>query len=416
MKHLLRTVSLASLAPIVVLACSADDGLTDPATGSTEEPGVAQWVARKHHWGRSSSSSGGASSSSSSGGASSSSSGGASSSSSSGGASSSSSSGGASSSSSSGGAATDAGAKADASDGATTNSQCLFPCDNPWYRDVSALPADTSHGYIASIGSWGASNRMIIDFSIVTLEANASTPKRTFKLDADYDPDNDHDPVPVPTTGTLEGENGYACTQDGDCHLIVHDVAQNKLFELWKANYANGAWSAVQETVWDLTKHYGPEGRGYGCTSADAAGFAIMPGLIRPSEVASGEVRHALRFILPGDRILKNGYVAPATHSTNVYSGRAPMGLRLRLRASFDENTLSSKGAKVVARALKKYGMLLADAGQDALTAESDAFSSVKWSGLLSGSDLVGLKVSDFEAVDVGTVKTPSSMDCTRAP
>src|SRR4029079_3635468 len=101
--------------------------------------------------------------------------------------------------------------------------------------------------------------------------------------------------------------------------------------------------------------------------------------------------------------IRKNGYLAPATHSTGVYGGGAhspPMGMRMRLKASFDINSLPSKGAKVVATALKKYGMLLADAGQDALTAESDQLESTKWSGLLGGNDLSSIAVSDFEVVD----------------
>jgi serine/threonine-protein kinase len=214
----------------------------------------------------------------------------------------------------------------------------------------------------------------------------------------------------------VEGENGYTCTQGGDCHLIVVDTSTNKLFELWQATNGQGKWSATQETVWDLTKHYGPEGRGYGCTSADAAGLAILPGLIRPDEVASGEMKHAMRFILPGSKIMKNGYVAPGTHSTSAYSGKMPMATRLRLKATFDETTLPSTGAKVVARAMKKYGMLLADAGLDALTAESDQFTTAKWNGLLGASDLSSLQVSDFEVVDFGSVKAPSSMDCTRAP
>jgi serine/threonine-protein kinase len=92
------------------------------------------------------------------------------------------------------------------------------------------------------------------------------------------------------------------------------------------------------------------------------------------------------------------------------------MGLRLRLKASFDVGSLPSQGAKIVAKALQTYGMLLADAGQDALTAEDDRYSSVKWAGLLGPQDLANIRVSDFEAVDVGAIKVPSSMDCTRAP
>jgi serine/threonine-protein kinase len=292
----------------------------------------------------------------------------------------------------------------------------LFPCDNPWYKDVSSLPAYTDQDLISAVGAWGHSGHMMIDFSIVALTANAQTQRYAVGLDSSYDPDNDHVDVPIPATGAVEGETGYNCTQGGDCHLIVVDTSQNKLFELWQASLDSGKWTATQETVWDLTKHYGPEGRGPGCTSADAAGLAILPGLIRPDEVASGEVKHAFRFILPGSKITHNGYVAPATHSTSAYSGQMPMGTRLRLRASFDESTLPSPGAKVVARAMKKYGILLADAGQDALTAESDQFTSTKWSGLLDASDLSSVRVTDFEVVDFGKVQTPGSMDCTRAP
>jgi serine/threonine-protein kinase len=305
----------------------------------------------------------------------------------------------------------------DAAPPPNTNGSCdLFPCDNPWYKDVSGLPAYTAQDIPSAIGAWGRSNTFTIDFSIVSLVADASTPKHTFQLDSSYDPDNDHDPVPVPATGNVEGESGYLCSGGGDCHLIVVDTSQNKLFELWQASYDGSSWTATQQTTWDLTKHYGPDGRGQGCTSADAAGLSILAGLIRPGEVGSGEIKHALRFILPGSKIKKNGYVAPATHSTSAYSGQAPMGVRLRLKASYAVDSLPSQGARVVARALQKYGMLLADAGQDALTAEDDRYSSVKWSGLLGARDLTAIKVSDFEAVDVGTVHQPSSMDCTRAP
>ena len=293
----------------------------------------------------------------------------------------------------------------------------MFPCDSPWYKDVSALPAYTTEDIPGTIGTWGSGNQFRVDFSIVYLHANASTAKHTFALDSSYDPDNDHDPVPVPATGSVEGESGYACTQGGDCHLIVVDDSTHKLFELWQATNASGPWAATQETVWDLTKHYGPDSRGQGCTSADAAGLPILPGLIGVKEVAAGEVKHALRFILPGAKIRKNGYMAPAVHSTGVYSGGAhspPMGMRMRLKAGFNVAALPSAGAKVVARALKKYGMLLADAGQDALTAESDQFETTKWAGLLGGGDLASIKVSDFEVVDYGTVHTPASMDCIR--
>lgn len=261
---------------------------------------------------------------------------------------------------------------------------------------------------------FGNGNVIKIDFSIKYMHANGAAPQHV-TLDASYDPDNDHVDVPVPASGQIEDESGYQCTGGGDCHLIVVDDSTHRLFELWQANKTASGWNATQETVWDLTKHYGPTGRGDGCTSADAAGFPVMAGLIGVNETAAGEIRHALRFILPNAQIMKNGYVAPATHSTAAYSGKMPMGTRLRLKPSFDESRLASAGAKTIARALKKYGMMLADAGNDALTAESDALEATKWGSLLGRDDLASIGMSDFEVVDFGAVQV-HSMDCRRNP
>jgi serine/threonine-protein kinase len=292
----------------------------------------------------------------------------------------------------------------------------MFPCDSPWYKDVSALPANAADQSVLSGVQWGTGGVLTVDFSIVYMHANGAPPV-PFTLDPGYDPDNDHTPVPVPPGGSLENNPGYQCLDGGDCHLLVVDDSTHRLFELWQANQnADGSWGATQETVWDLTKHYGPDGRGLGCTSADAAGLAILPGLIGVNEAAAGQINHAIRFILPGNHIMHNGYVTPGTHSTGAYSGSLPMGTRLRLRASFDESSLPTAGARAVARAMKKYGMMLADAGQNALTAESDQHETTKWAGLLGSMDLASLKVSDFEVVDLGQVQQPAGgMNCVRS-
>jgi serine/threonine-protein kinase len=290
----------------------------------------------------------------------------------------------------------------------------MFPCDSPWYKDVSALPANAASQTMLQGAQWGVGNALTIDFSIVYMHANGAAPLPV-TLDPSYDPDNDHVNVPVPAGGAIENNPGYQCLDGGDCHLLVVDDSTHRLFELWQANQAaGGAWSATQETVWDLTKHYGVAGRGLGCTSADAAGLAILPGLIGVRETAAGQINHALRFILPNAQIMHNGYVTPGTHSTASYSGKLPMGVRLRLKASFNVAALPSAGARTVAKALQKYGMLLADAGEDALTAESDQLESTKWSGLLGSRDLSSIATGDFEIVDVGQVQQPSSMDCVR--
>jgi hypothetical protein len=300
---------------------------------------------------------------------------------------------------------------------ATAASAPLFPSDSYWYRDVSgSAVAPESAGIVAAIGAFGSGGHFDVDFSFNVLHAAASDPRYAPELDSDYDPDNDHVAVPVPSSGALEGEDGYVCESGGDCHLVVVDDSTHTLFELWQANFDGQKLTATQESAWNLLTHYGAEGRGYGCTSADAAGLPILPGLIGVSEVHAGSVDHALRFILPNAKI-RPGFVAPATHLTHAASSSsgAPYGTRLRLRASFDESKLASEGAKTVARALKKYGMILADGGQIPLTAESDQLygSDMKWDGLLTRSDLRAIAVSDFDVVDFGQVRTDT--DCARS-
>jgi serine/threonine-protein kinase len=290
---------------------------------------------------------------------------------------------------------------------------------------VSALPKATeSDGIIAAIGGWERSDdNFMIDFSLMFMHANSSTPLATFSLDSSYDPDNDHTPVPVPAGGALEGESGYSCTGGGDCHLLVINDSTQQLFELWQVTSAIAPnFTATDETVWDLTKHYGPDGRGLGCTSADAAGLPIVPGLIGVREVVKdGAIHHALRFSLP-NAYIRRAFVFPATHLTSVASSTAgpPYGTRLRLKASFDESRVSSSGGKIVIRALKQYGMILADGSNyDTLMAESDQLESradptLSWLGVLDGADLNGLLPSDFEVVAFGPLQT--NPDCVRAP
>jgi serine/threonine-protein kinase len=293
----------------------------------------------------------------------------------------------------------------------------LFPCDSPWYKDVSKLPvAPQSSSIISGIGAWGSSGRFMIDFSIVYMHDNGTAPK--VKFDVDWDDESDMMPVPIPKGGALEGESGYNCTDGGDCHLIVVDDANKRLFELYAASNNGGSdWTASQQTVWDLTKSYPVQGRGLGCTSADAAGLSVMAGLIGVRETKAGSINHALRFILPNNKIRKGpSFVAPATHGTRATTSSSgpPFGTRLRLKASYDESKIRSAGGKAVVRALKKYGMILADGGQIALTAEDDRLEkkkdpTMKWDGLLEAGDLKSIKPSDFEVVDFGTIQTVKS-------
>jgi hypothetical protein len=145
------------------------------------------------------------------------------------------------------------------------------------------------------------------------LDANGAAARPFEPTDDHFLPDCDLAPLPVPDGGALEGEEGYACTQDGDCHLLVVDRQNCRLYEMWRANIDSGSFWGGCLAVWDLEAAYIPELRGDCCTSADAAGLPITPLLFGPDNIAAGEIRHALRFILPNANIRNRIYVRPAT-------------------------------------------------------------------------------------------------------
>jgi hypothetical protein len=277
-----------------------------------------------------------------------------------------------------------------------------------WNEVVAGRPkAGNSDAIIAALagaGGWGNNGRFTIDFTFDVLTADAATPKRAFTKTSEHiAPDCDDAPMPVPAGGNVEGNPGYACNNGGDCHLIVHDPVAGTLHELYRASITGQSFRGGCLAVWNTNAVYGDKLRGEQCTSADAAGFPIAPLLFSADEVAAGEIAHAIRFVLPNNRV-KRGYVRPATHGTSTTGGTnaPPYGVHFRLRADFPVHTLPSQGARVVARALQKYGMYHADGGQVALTAQSDRHTSAKWAGLLAPHDLNALAVSDFEVIDHG--------------
>ena len=285
-------------------------------------------------------------------------------------------------------------------------------------RDVSgAAVASDSKQLITSLsaaGGWGNNGRLWVDFSFDVLSADHSTPHMMFAPTADwFAPDCDRADVPVPANGNVEGETGYSCTGGGDCHLLVYDKDAGKLYEMWRADIS-GTFHGGCLAVWDRGTDYGDTLRGDQCTSADAAGYPIAPLLFTADEVAAGHIDHAIRFVLPNDRV-RQGYVRPATHATNTtgLAGAPYYGVQLRLRADYPIDALPSEGAKVVARALQKYGMYHADGGEVALTAASDRYTAAKWDGLLSERDLEALHVEDFDVIDHGAM-IPLTDHCQR--
>lgn len=304
----------------------------------------------------------------------------------------------------------------------------LFEKPHPWNKDVSALlPAARSAAIISTLqgmGGWGNGNVLQIDFSLAVLIADSSTPRRTITGSVPYcysGPDCDPVPLqmPLPANGNTEGNPGYTCnTATDDCHVLVVERTQKKLYELYNATAAGANFTALGAFVWDLTKQYGDTLRGEQCTSADAAGLPMSALLPTADEVAAGDVPHALRFILPNARMKKLVYVHPATHAGGPTSSSAdapPYGVRFRLKASFDETPYSA-GAKTILRALKKYGMILSDGGNIALTFADDRLSAAKWVALgIDSHTFNSIGVGNFDVVDLGA-EIPLTYDCVRAP
>ena len=297
----------------------------------------------------------------------------------------------------------------------------FFPPESVWTQDVSHAPVDSKSAamidWLNEAGGWGH-GRMQIDFSMRVLQADDKTPTVPFHPgDQFYSPDSDTPKtIPLPPGGGIEGETGYECNiDDNDCHLLIVDRGQKKLYEAYQANLKKNAITATFIAVWDMNRVYPPSGRGEQCTSADAAGFPIAPLLFNADELAAGSINHAIRFILPNPRMRAGVYVRPATHAGAPHGPESapPYGAHFRLKSSFDLSQLSPP-ARVVARAMQKYGMFLADGGNIALTAQNDADTQTKYADVGFGPhDLQAIKVTDFEVLDSGkTIRREG--DCVR--
>jgi hypothetical protein len=198
----------------------------------------------------------------------------------------------------------------------------------------------------------------------------------------DYADESDRAPYPIPPHPGIEGGS--------DRHLLIVDRSDCTLYELYAARRAGGRWTAGSGAVWRLTSN---RLRPDGWTSADAAGLPILPGLARHDEVAAGAIRHALRFTAPRTA---RAHLFPARHDAGESAaGLPPMGLRVRLRASVDISGFGPQ-ARVVLRALRTYGMILADNGSPWYVTGAP---SAGW----DDDDLHGLgriNGADFEVVD----------------
>lgn len=284
--------------------------------------------------------------------------------------------------------------------GASLNGKRVFPADNAWNQEISAAPLDpNSANLIASIG---LATSLHADFGTVWNGAPNGIPyvvvsgaqSRVPITFTDYGDESDPGPYPVPPDAPVEG--GPAAT--GDRHVIVIDRDNWKLYELYSAYPSGAGWKAASGAVFDLSSD---ALRPAGWTSADAAGLPIFPGLVRYDEVyGQKEITHALRFTVQHTR---RAYVSPARHfaSSDTNPNLPPMGMRVRLKASFDLSGFSP-AMQVILRALKRYGMIVADNGSNWYISGAP---DPRWSDE-ELSTLKALKGSDFEVVQMGTIVT----------
>jgi hypothetical protein len=276
----------------------------------------------------------------------------------------------------------------------------VFPASSVWNQRVDRLPvAQDSAVLIGTIGldspahaDFGSGlydgQRIGIPYVVVS---GRSTPKVRPKFD--YADESDAGPYPIPASVPIEGDPHPG---DGDRHALIVDRDTCTLYELYALHRTPSGWAAGSGAIWSLGSN---KLRPAGWTSADAAGLPILPGLARYDEVAAGAIDHALRFTAPDTR---RAYIYPARHyaSSSTDPSLPPMGLRVRLKASF-----STKGfppqARVVLEALKRYGMILADNGSPWYISGAP---DPRWSNddLHSLSRLTG---TDFEVVDTSKLR-----------
>jgi hypothetical protein len=271
----------------------------------------------------------------------------------------------------------------------------VFPADNPWNRDVSADPVDpNSASYIASI-NLGATHLhpdfgSPADYGIPYAVVPGAQPMVPITFN-EYGDESDPGPYPIASNAPVEAGS--------DRHVLVLNSGSCILYELYHAtkDTSGAGWTAGSGAIFDLHSNaLRPES----WTSCDEAGLPILPGLVRYDEVAGGQITHAVRFTVWRTQ---RAWVHPATHygtSSNVND--PPMGLRVRLKASYDISQYTGQ-ARVVLNALKTYGMFVADTGGSwFITGSTDP----RW----NDTDLNQLKTvpgSAFEVVQLGTIYRP---------
>jgi hypothetical protein len=294
----------------------------------------------------------------------------------------------------------------------------LFPPNNWWNLDITSWPVDAAatNTFLSFVGAsrgmhpdfgGDADPPEIYGFPYVIVGAGQS--KKTVQFDysdesdgVDHNTDTSFPFYPIPDeaiTQTRWIEGGYPGNQcvGGDRHMLIVDKDANTLYELFDLCYAGGRWTAGSGAFFDMkTNNRRPEG----WTSADAAGLAILPGLVRYDEVfGPEEIDHAFRVTLHDS----NGHVYPASHSAGDEPTALPMGARLRLKANTNISGFSPEMQKIF-RAMKKYGLIMADNGSDMYISGT---YDTRWNNDVLNPAFAAVKASDFEVIRLGYNPAP---------
>ncbi len=296
----------------------------------------------------------------------------------------------------------------------------LFPPDNWWNADASMAPVDAnSAAFIAWIG---ATKGMHPDFGgnsapapeiygmpYVVVPGTQPLEPMAFDYASESDAGAPGRPpgYPIPAEAKTQShwiEGGYAGNCDsstppcrGDKHMLIVDADHRLLFETWNTRCvppgsASCTWRAGSGAVFSLDSN---ARRPDGWTSADAAGLATLPGLVRYDDVAgAGPIRHAFRVTLRGS----NGYVYPASHVAGSNASAPPLGARLRLKAAKDISTFPADAQKMF-QAMKTYGLIVADNGSDLYV---QGTYDTRWNNGVLNPAFSAIHASDFEIVQLG--------------
>jgi len=304
--------------------------------------------------------------------------------------------------------------------GAVPVSLPLFPQNNWWNIDISNAPIDPNseayktyigltRGLHPDFGGDAAEPTYIYGFPFLVVDGDQAKETVSFIYPSvrqecdgvDHNTNTEIPFYPVPdeaitTNGWIEaGPAGNVDIRDeSDRHILIVDKTNNTLYELYNVWHNETQWEAYSGAFFDMkTNNRRPDG----WTSADAAGLAILPGLVRYDEVyeSDAEIRHAFRFTtIP----TADAYVYPASHEAGSTEGAPPMGMRLRLKPTTNISSFTPEMQKIF-RAMMKYGLILADNGSDMYVSGT---YDTRWNNDILNPAFGALKTSDFEVVQLG--------------